>query len=286
MIQAKNLYYKYSSDIKISTNAVENISLSINNGEILGIIGKTGSGKSTLVQMLCGLLRPSSGEIILDSKNIHVDFKNMKDVYFKIGMVFQYPEEQLFSKTVFEDIAFGLKNKGVSETELKNRVLEAAEFVGLNENLLSRSPIELSGGEKRRCAIAGIIAMKPEVLILDEPTSGLDAAGGKNLINSILKYHEKENNIIIFISHIMEDIAKIADKVLVMDKGHQIFFDTPENVFSNAEKLKAIGLDVPQTAKIISLINKKGYNIGRNIITPEKAGHEILKLLHLAVFKV
>ena len=213
MIQAKNLYYTYNSDSNTPLKAVENINLSLNNGEILGIIGKTGSGKSTLVQMLSGILRPTRGEVILDGKNIHTDFKNMMEVYFKTGMVFQYPEQQLFSSTVFEDIAFGLRNKGVDEKEIKDRVMEAAKFTDLDPNLLNRSPLELSGGEKRRCAISGVIAMKPEILILDEPTSGLDAKGAKNLIASIFRYHKQEKNIIIFISHIMDEIAKVADKV-------------------------------------------------------------------------
>lgn len=279
MIQAKNLYYVYDSDSQTPVKAVENINLSVNSGEILGIIGKTGSGKSTLVQMLSGLLRPTRGDVILDGKNINTDFKNMREVYFKIGMVFQYPEQQLFGSTVFEDIAFGLRNKGVDEKEIKNRVIEAAKFTDLNTNLLNRSPLELSGGEKRRCAISGVIAMKPEILILDEPTSGLDAKGAKNLINSILKYHKQEKTIIIFISHVMEEIAKITDKILVMDKGRAAFLDTTENVFQNSEKLKNMGLDVPQTSKIISLINKKGYDINQNIITPSKAQESILQLL-------
>lgn len=279
MIQAKNLYYTYDSNSKTPVKAVENINLAVNKGEILGIIGKTGSGKSTLVQMLSGLLRPTSGEVILNGKNIQTDFKDMREVYFKIGMVFQYPEQQLFGSTVFEDIAFGLRNKGVPEKEINDHILEAAEFTGLNKNLLTRSPLELSGGEKRRCAISGVIAMKPEVLILDEPTSGLDSEGEKSLISSILSYHKKEKNIVIFISHVMEEIAKITDKVLVMDKNHQAFFDTTENVFQNSEKLKSMGLDVPQTTRIISLINKKGYNIDKRIITPQKAQHSIIKLL-------
>ncbi len=279
MIQAKNLYYTYNSNSKTPVKAVENINLSLDKGEILGIIGKTGSGKSTLVQILSGLLRPTHGQVILDGKNIHTDFKDMRKVYFKIGMVFQYPEEQLFGSTVFEDIAFGLRNKGVQRQEIKNRVTEAAEFTNLDPNLLNRSPLELSGGEKRRCAIAGIIAMKPEILILDEPTSGLDAKGAKNLIDSILRYHKKEKSIIIFISHVMEEIAKVADKVLVMDRGRQVFSDTAENVFQNSEKLKSMGLDIPQAAKIVYLINKKGFGLDKNIITSQKAKQEILKLL-------
>jgi energy-coupling factor transport system ATP-binding protein len=279
MIQAKNLCYTHNSDSNIPIDAVKNINLSVNDGEILGIIGKTGSGKSTLVQMLSGLLKPTSGDVILNGKNINTDFKNIREIYFKIGMVFQYPEHQLFGSTVFEDIAFGLRNKGIPEEEIKSHVLKAAEFAGLSQKLLNRSPLELSGGEKRKCAISGVMAMEPEVLILDEPTSGLDAKGEKNLINSILRYHKEEKNTIIFISHVMEEIAQITDKVLVMSKGRQIFTDSTENVFKNTEKLQNMGLDVPQTAKIISLINKKGYNINQNIITPQKAQHSILKLL-------
>jgi energy-coupling factor transport system ATP-binding protein len=279
MIQAKNLCYTYDSDSKNPEKAVENINLSVDNGEILGIIGKTGSGKSTLVQMLSGLLKPTSGKVLLNGKDINTDFKNIREVYFKIGMVFQYPEQQLFGSTVFEDIAFGLRNKGTPENKITDCVLKAAEFTGLDQNLLNRSPLELSGGEKRRCAISGVMAMEPEVLILDEPTSGLDAKGEKNLINSILRYHEKEKGIIIFISHVMEEIAQITDKVLVMDKGRQIFLDTTENVFQNTEKLQSMGLDAPQTARIISLINEKGYNINKKTITPQKSQQNIIKLL-------
>ncbi len=285
MIQAKNLCYTYNLDSKTPVKAAENINLSLNGGEILGIIGKTGSGKSTLVQMLSGLLRPTHGEVILNGKNIHRDFKDIRDVYFKIGMVFQYPEQQLFGSTVFEDIAFGLRNKGVDEKEIKNRVEEAAEFTNLDQNLLIRSPLELSGGEKRRCAISGVIAMKPEILILDEPTSGLDAKGGKKLIDSIMRYHKKEKNIIIFISHVMEEISQIADKILVMNAGRQVFLDSPENVFGETEKLKSLGLNVPQTARIMSLLNSKGYDTDKNIITPQKAEHYILNLLKSAVCK-
>ena len=279
MLELKDLSYTYDVGSPQPIKAIENINMSVRNDEIIGIIGPTGSGKSTLAQMLNGLLKPTGGQVFLNSKNIWVDFKNIQDVHFKVGLVFQYPEQQLFAQTVFDEIAFGLKNKGVSENMLKEKVTQAMQIVGLSENLIEKSPFDLSGGEKRRCAIASVLCMGPDVLILDEPTSGLDSSGRKNLIKSILEYHKKKNNSIIFISHIMEEIAEIADKVLVLDSGKTVMFDTPQNVFSKTEELENIGLDVPQITKIMSIIRKKGYNLKEDVVTVQEAEIEILKLL-------
>ncbi len=279
MLETKNLSYTYDAGSPHPIKAIQNISMSVQNGEIIGIIGPTGSGKSTLAQMLNGLLKPTGGQIFLNSKNIWVNFKNIQDVHFKVGLVFQYPEQQLFAQTVFDEIAFGLKNKGISENQLKEKVTKSMQIVGLDDDLIDKSPFDLSGGEKRRCAIASVICMEPDVLILDEPTSGLDFFGRKNLIKSILEYHKRNNNIIIFISHIMEEIAEIANKVLVLDSGKTVMFDSPQNVFSKIKKLENIGLDVPRITKIMSIIQKKDYNLKENIVTVQEAETEILKLL-------
>lgn len=279
MIKVSNLSYKYDLDDS-KLNAINNLSFSLSNGETLGIIGRTGSGKSTLARLLNGLIRPTSGEVILNDKDIFKDFKNPQEVFFKVGLVFQYPEHQLFESTVFDDIAFGPRNKGCSEREVKISVQEAADFVGLKKNLFSKSPLELSGGEKRRCAIAGVLALKPEVIILDEPTSGLDFLGKQMLIECIKNYHKKENNIIILISHSMEEIASITQKVLVMENGNMICFDTAKSVFKNSQALEKLGLGSPQITKVMSLIKERGFNVSESILTTHQAKKEILKLLN------
>lgn len=271
MIKAVNLCYTYQKNAPGEVNAVNNINLTLEPGDSLGIIGKTGSGKSTLAQILCGLIKPTSGSVFLGNKNIYKDFKNMQDVYFKIGMVFQYPETQIFEKTVFEDIAFGPRARDLSDNEISKRVHDAANFVGLSSSLFSRFPAALSGGESRKCAIAGVIANEPEVLILDEPTSGLDPAGRKNLMRSLKKYHKQKNGIMIFISHVMEETAEIANKILVMDNGCRAFFGTPENVFKNDAALSKIGLDTTETHKIISFVNNRKKIFPDNIINPSQA---------------
>lgn len=274
VIEAVGLSYIYRNSNSLEVAGVKNLNISIEKNEIIGIIGETGSGKSTLAQIFNGIIKPTSGKVILDGKNIWEDFKDIRDVHFKVGLTFQYPEYQLFGNTVFEDIAFGPLNQGLSSKEINERVWSAADFVALPLDLMDKSPFNLSGGEKRRVAIAGIIAMNPEVLILDEPTSGLDAEGKNKLISSIEIYHKKKKNVIIFISHIMEDIARICDKVMVLNKGELKMFDTPENVFSNYDMLKSLKLDIPQITRVMnklfqgqtSIINvEQAYDMIRSI---------------------
>lgn len=278
MLKTKNLCYEYNINSKNPQKAVDNINISLNRGDALGIIGKTGSGKSTLVQLLSGLISPTSGDIIFKNLN----FKNYGEkACFEIGLVCQYPENQLFCKTVFDDIAFGIKNKNknISKEELEKSVTQSATITGLDLNLLSRSPLELSGGEKRKCAISGIIAMNPSVLILDEPTSALDPISRKKLLLALKNYQKNQEKTIIMISHVMEEIAYLCNKILVMDSGKQLLFGAASDVFENYQILKNAGLDIPLTKKVVYNINKKFPKFDKNIITPEKAKKEILKFI-------
>lgn len=279
MIEVKNLCYTYGTKTQNPVSAVKNVNFALADSEIMGIIGKTGSGKSTLAQLLCGLLAPDEGNIFLDGKEIGKNLKDTTDIYFKVTMALQYPENQLFGKTVYDDIAFGPRNKGICESEIKNIVYEAIKFTNLSESLLHRSPMYLSGGEKRKCAIAGVIALKPKVLILDEPTAGLDYESKMRLLNSIIEYHKKEKNILILISHSMEETAKLCDKVLVLDRGSQVIFDSPRNVFKEYEKLKNLDLDIPQITQIMRYINEK-YPVNTDILLTDEAEKEILKILN------
>lgn len=279
IIETKNLEYVYGVDTGFEKSALTNVNISIEKGEFIGLIGHTGSGKSTLIQQLNGLLKPTSGKVILEGKDIWEQPKKIREVRFKVGMVFQYPEYQLFEENVYKDIAFGPSNMGLNEAKIKSRVLEAARFVGLSENLLFKSPFDLSGGEKRRAAIAGIIAMDPEILILDEPTAGLDPLGKKSLIKQIMDYHKERKNTIIFVSHSMEDIAKVADRVLVMANGTVKMFDTTENIFAKADYLNKIGLRVPQITRIMKKLKDKGYAVNDNVLTVQQGVEQILRLL-------
>lgn len=279
IIETKNLEYVYGVDTGFEKPALTNVNISIEKGEFIGLIGHTGSGKSTLIQQLNGLLKPTSGKVILEGKDIWEQPKKIREVRFKVGMVFQYPEYQLFEENVYKDIAFGPSNMSLNEAKIKSRVLEAARFVGLSENLLFKSPFDLSGGEKRRAAIAGIIAMDPEILILDEPTAGLDPLGKKSLIKQIMDYHKERKNTIIFVSHSMEDIAKVADRVLVMANGTVKMFDTPENIFAKADYLNKIGLRVPQITRIMKKLKDKGYAVNDNVLTVQQGVEQILRLL-------
>lgn len=279
IIETKNLEYVYGVDTGFEKPALTNVNISIEKGEFIGLIGHTGSGKSTLIQQLNGLLKPTSGKVILEGKDIWEQPKKIREVRFKVGMVFQYPEYQLFEENVYKDIAFGPSNMGLNEAKIKSRVLEAARFVGLSENLLFKSPFDLSGGEKRRAAIAGIIAMDPEILILDEPTAGLDPLGKKSLIKQIMDYHKERKNTIIFVSHSMEDIAKVADRVLVMANGTVKMFDTPENIFAKADYLNKIGLRVPQITRVMKKLKDKGYAVNDNVLTVQQGVEQILRLL-------
>lgn len=279
IIEVKNLSYKYGVDTPFEKTAVNNISFSINKGEIVGVIGHTGSGKSTLVQMLNGLIKPTSGSVFLEGKNIWEQPKKIQDVRFKVGMVFQYPEYQLFEDTVAKDISYGPINMGLTIDEIQERVKFSAKFTGLSDELLNKSPFDLSGGEKRRAAIAGVIAMNPEVLILDEPTAGLDPMGREDLLAQIENYHKKSKNTILIVSHSMEDIARISDRVLVMNHGFMEFFDTPNNVFSQGDRLKDMGLKIPQITQIMNTLYNDGYRVKKGVLTIEEALEQLLPLL-------
>lgn len=280
VIKAENVSYFYSG-AEGSASGINELNFSIEKNQIIGLIGHTGSGKSTLAQLLNGLIKPTSGRIFLNGQDIWKDFSNIRDVHFKVGLTFQYPEHQLFKDTVYDDIAFGPINQGISREEVNTRVLNAAKFVGISGDILERSPFDLSGGEKRRAAIAGIIAMDPEVLILDEPTSGLDPIGRKEILRAICNYHDKKKNVIIFISHIMEDIAEMCDKVLVLDKGRLVMFDTPKEVFSNGQVLSNLGLEVPQITRIMKSVHQMTQNADEPIIKMDDALKNIMKILDM-----
>lgn len=267
VIKTEDLTYIYSKGTPFEKTAVDHVSLSINEGEMIGVMGHTGSGKSTLIQHFNGLLKPESGRIFLDGKDIWEDKTKIRDVRFKVGLVFQYPEYQIFEETVFDDIAFGPKNMGLSEAEIKRRVLETAHDIGLSEELMKRSPFELSGGQKRRVAIAGVMAMEPRVLILDEPTAGLDPAGRDKILNHIIKYHNRTKNTILIVSHSMEDIASFADKILVMNKSELFCYDETEKVFARSEEISRIGLDVPQITRVFTELKHRGLDFGKNVYT-------------------
>ena len=280
IIETHNLSFTYSQGTPFEKKAVNNINISINENEIIGIVGHTGSGKSTLIKLFNALLRPSSGQIYLDGKDIWENPKKIREVRFKVGLVFQYPEHQLFEETVYKDISFGPKNMGLTPKDIDTNVINAVKFIDFPMDLLQNSPFELSGGQKRRAAIAGVIAMDPQVLILDEPSAGLDPKGREYLINQISTYHKKRGNTVIFVSHNMEDIAKIADRVLVLDNGNALMFDKPSKVFSNAQKLQQIGLDIPDITKVMIKLRQKGFKLDENIITIEQAASSIKNLIN------
>lgn len=279
VLKTENLTYVYSQGTPFEKTAVDNVDLEIKEGEMLGVMGHTGSGKSTLIQHFNGLLRPTSGRIILDGKDIWEDKTKIREVRFKVGLVFQYPEYQIFEETVYKDIAFGPKNMGLDENEIKRRVFETANDIGLSEELLERSPFELSGGQKRRVAIAGVMAMEPRILILDEPTAGLDPAGRNKILGLIKKYHERTKNTILIVSHSMEDIASFADRILVMNKGKVFCCEETEKVFSRAEEIENIGLDVPQITKVFGSLKKSGFDFGKEVYTVGCAKELLIKEL-------
>lgn len=279
VLELKNLSYVYGTGTPFEKTAVNNVSLSIEKGEFIGIMGHTGSGKSTLVQMLNGLMKPTSGQVLLDGEDIWANPKDIRKIRFKVGMVFQYPEYQLFEETVAKDIAFGPTNMGKSGAELEKAVNDAARFTGLKDELLEKSPFDLSGGEKRRAAIAGVIAMNPEVLVLDEPTAGLDPMGRDVLLSQIVQYHKERKNTVILVSHSMEDIARVADKIIVMNKSNLVMFDKTKEVFSKGRELEKIGLRVPQITKIMLDLREKGFNVPEGILTVDEAMDCISSLL-------
>ncbi len=279
ILETKNLSYVYSDGTPFRVTAINNVNISIEKGEFVGIIGHTGSGKSTLVQHLNGLLTPSSGEVLLDGKNINESKITRRQARFKVGLCFQYPEYQLFESTVYKDISFGPKNMGLSEDEIDNRVKKAADFVGLKPNMLNKSPFDLSGGEKRRVAIAGVMAMEPEILILDEPSAGLDPRGRDMIAEMISSYRKTTGSTVIIVSHSMEDVAKSADKVLVMNKSEVEMFGTVNEVFSKVERLADIGLNVPQLTQIFLNLKHNGMAVRTDIYTIKNAEVELLRLL-------
>ena len=277
ILEVKNLTYIYSAGTPFEHKALDDISFSVERGEFIGIIGHTGSGKSTLMQQLNGLLKPTSGTVLLDGQDIWSDKKLTRQARFRVGLVFQYPEYQLFEETVYKDIAFGPKNKGLSAEEVDRRVREAAGFVGLTEQQLEVSPFDLSGGQKRRVAIAGVIAMEPEVLILDEPTAGLDPVGRSEILGNIQSYRKAKNATIMMVSHSMEDVARLTDRLLVMN-GSKLAMDAPPaQVFTHAEELTQMGLNIPQVTQVFLELKKLGLDV-KNVYTIDQAAAEIRRL--------
>ena len=279
ILETQDLTYVYSPGTPFEKTAVDHVNISIEKGEMIGVMGHTGSGKSTLIQHFNGLLRPTSGKVLLDGKDIWEDKTKIRDVRFRVGLVFQYPEYQLFEETVFKDIAFGPKNMGLDEAEIKRRVLETSHDIGLSEELMERSPFDLSGGQKRRAAIAGVMAMEPDVLILDEPTAGLDPAGRDKILGHIKAYHRRTGNTTLIVSHSMEDIASFADRILVMNDSKLFCFDDTVKVFARSEEISAIGLDVPQITRVFDELKKRGADFGKEVYTVEYAKNLLLKRL-------
>ena len=278
ILQVKDLTHTYGAGTPFQRSAVEHMSFDVNEGEFLGIIGHTGSGKSTLIQHLNGLLQPTAGEILLRGKNIWAEPKKIREVRFKVGLVFQYPEYQLFEETVYKDIAFGPANQGQTGDELDHAVREAAKLVGIRDDQLEKSPFELSGGQKRRVALAGVLAMEPEVLVLDEPTAGLDPAGRENLMANIRDYHRNKGKTIILVSHSMDEIARNVDRILVLKNAHVLMQGTPAEVFARGEELLSAGLDVPQITRIAMELKRRGVDIDPAVYTVEALERQLLAL--------
>ena len=278
-IKIKHLTHIYNEGMPFQKVALDDINIEINTGEFVGIIGHTGSGKSTLIQMFNGLIKPTKGEVYINNENIHGDHTNKKLIRQKVGLVFQYPEYQLFEMTVKEDIAFGPKNLGLTSEEVDERVKDAMKAVGLDESYCEKSPFELSGGQKRRVAIAGVLAMKPETLILDEPTAGLDPKGRNELFDQLKKMHEELGLTIVLISHSMEDVARYAEKLIVLYKGKIAYQGTPREVFAHGKKLEEIGLAMPQIRYIMEALKDKGMKVSEDVLTVEEAAAQLIEYL-------
>ena len=276
-LQVKNLTHIYSAGTPFEHKALDSVSFCVERGEFIGIIGHTGSGKSTLIQHLNGLLKPSSGEILLDGKDIWSDKALTRQARFRVGLVFQYPEYQLFEETVYKDIAFGPKNQKLSNEEIDKRVREAADFVGISEDLLQVSPFDLSGGQKRRVAIAGVIAMEPEILILDEPTAGLDPAGREEILSNLQRYRTAKNATIMMVSHSMSDVARLTDRLIVMNESRLVMDDVPANVFNKAEELLTMGLDIPEITRVFLHLKQMGADVS-SVYTIDQAVDALKKL--------
>ena len=270
ILAMQGVTHLYNEGMPSESKAIDNINLYIEEGELVGVIGHTGSGKSTLVQHFNGILKPNSGKVIVDGVDIWSDKKATREARFKVGLCFQYPEYQLFEETVYKDISFGPKNMNLSNEEIAKRVVSAAAYVGLKRELLEKSPFDLSGGEKRRAAIAGVIAMQPKVLILDEPTAGLDPIGRDTILDMIKNYREKTGSTVLLVSHSMEDVAKIATKVAVMNNARLEMYGTVDEVYSHAERLREIGLNIPQISKVFEILKKNGHDFG-SVYTVDRA---------------
>ena len=279
VLSVKNLKYEYSKGTPFQIGALKGVSVDFEYGEIVGVIGHTGSGKSTLLQHLNGLLKPESGEVFFEDENIWNSKENVRKCRFGVGLCFQYPEHQLFESTVFEDIAFGPKNMGLSESEIKERVFESIKFVGLTEDYLDKSPFDLSGGEKRRVAIAGVISMEPKVLVLDEPTAGLDPVGKNDLLDLIKNYNKSTNSTVIFVSHNMDDVALVADRVLVLSDGNIVMSGTVEEVYSKGDELLRLGLDVPEITRVFLKLKEAGYDVPTDVYTVKQGKEKLIEFL-------
>ncbi len=278
-ITLKNVSYLYGADTPFAKIALNHIDLTFTPGQITGLIGHTGSGKSTLAQILNGILNPTEGQVLLDGEEIFSDAKKKRETRFRVGLVFQYPEYQLFEETVYKDIAYGPQNMGKSEDEIKKMVEQAAEFVGVSQGWMNRSPFDLSGGQKRRVAIAGVLAMDPEVLVLDEPAAGLDPSGREEILGRLKTYQRETGKTVILISHSMEDVARFADRLLVLKDGAVLFHDTVENVFSQAERLTEAKLSLPQITRTLKLVKEAGIPLSDTVHTVSDAHFHLTKLL-------
>lgn len=279
IIRTENLTYVYGEGTPFRKVAVDNVNLDIDEGEIVGIIGHTGSGKSTLIQHFNGLLKPTSGKVFIDGEELYADKSRLKEIRFKVGLVFQYPEHQLFEETVYKDIAYGPKNMGLSDDEIDRRIRETAKLVGLKEELLGKSPFELSGGQKRRVAIAGVMAMEPKVLILDEPTAGLDPRGRDQILGLIKEYHAEKGTTVLLVSHSMEDVAKTVSKILVMNDAKVFMYSDRSSVFAKAEELTSMGLTVPQVTRVFDRLREMGIDFSDEVFSVDYAKDLVLRLL-------
>ena len=279
VLNTQELEYIYGIKTPFEHTAIKNINIDIEKGELIGIIGHTGSGKSTLIQHFNALLKPTSGKVFVDGVDIWQDKTSTRNARFSVGLCFQYPEYQLFEETVEKDISFGPKNMGLSEDEIKRRVREAIKFVGLDESYLEKSPFDLSGGEKRRVAIAGVMAMEPKILVLDEPCAGLDPKGRDTVLSLISQYRKDTGSTVMIVSHSMEDVAKIATRVLVMNKGEEAMFGTVDEVYSRADELVGMGLNIPEITSIFLKLKEKGFDVRTDIYTVESGRQELLKFL-------
>ncbi|MEA4823203.1 MAG: energy-coupling factor transporter ATPase [Clostridiaceae bacterium] len=279
ILETRELRYAYGANSPTAQTALNGISVKIEEGEFVGLIGHTGSGKSTLIQHFNGLLAPTSGKILFRGQDIHEKGYKLRDLRFKVGLVFQYPEYQLFEETVERDIAFGPRNMGLGDVEIRERVRQAAAYVGLTDDVMQKSPFDLSGGQKRRAAIAGVLAMRPEVLILDEPTAGLDPEGSYQILKEIRAFREESGTTVILVTHNMEDVARTADRLIVLNHSKVALQGTPEEIFGIPERLEELGLDVPQVTRVFQLLKQRGVDIDTAVYTVKYAKNLILKMI-------